>query len=243
MYAQDSIELLQRSGIDFKKSMQYGIDVNHFAELLMVSGLVANEDVKYISFHSGFDFGYLLKLLICEALPESESTFFELMQLYFPSVYDIKYIIRNLPDLQGGLQDLGNTLGVKRIGPQHQAGSDSLLTCAVYFRMRSNHFPEGIPNSDINILYGLGLSTQPPTSSSSSAVTTQTHPSAIQIPTASSRHATPRSRVRALSFNSGGNSKAASDGDAKSDRASTESGPKHPSSAPPSAAVTTRPTD
>ena len=46
--------------------------------------------VRWISFHSGYDFGYLLKLLTCTALPASEADFFELMKLYFPNIYDIK---------------------------------------------------------------------------------------------------------------------------------------------------------
>jgi hypothetical protein len=38
MYAQDSIDLLQRAGIDFKRHEESGIDVLHFGELLMSSG-------------------------------------------------------------------------------------------------------------------------------------------------------------------------------------------------------------
>lgn len=51
MYAQDSIELLTKSGIDFKKHEEYGIDVEHFGELLISSGFVLLDDVKWISFH------------------------------------------------------------------------------------------------------------------------------------------------------------------------------------------------
>lgn len=54
MYAQDSIDLLQKSGLDFKKHEDYGIDVEHFGELLMSSGLVLMDDVKWISFHRYF---------------------------------------------------------------------------------------------------------------------------------------------------------------------------------------------
>lgn len=63
MYAQDSIELLTTSGINFKRHEEEGIDVFEFAELLMTSGVILNENVKYLSFHSGYDFGYLIKCL------------------------------------------------------------------------------------------------------------------------------------------------------------------------------------
>ena len=46
--------------------------------------------VRWISFHGGYDFGYLLKLLTCTALPSAEGEFFELLRLYFPNIYDIK---------------------------------------------------------------------------------------------------------------------------------------------------------
>lgn len=47
MFAQDSIELLKQSGIDFAKMEARGIDVSNFGELLMSSGIVLNEDVSY----------------------------------------------------------------------------------------------------------------------------------------------------------------------------------------------------
>lgn len=51
MYSQDSIDLLQNSGLQFKKHEEEGIDTLYFAELLMTSGLVLCENVKWLSFH------------------------------------------------------------------------------------------------------------------------------------------------------------------------------------------------
>lgn len=51
MYAQDSIELLTTSGIQFKKHEEEGIETQYFAELLMTSGVVLCEGVKWLSFH------------------------------------------------------------------------------------------------------------------------------------------------------------------------------------------------
>lgn len=90
MYAQDSIDMLQNSGIQFKKHEEEGIDPLEFAELLMTSGIVLVDDVKWLSFHSGYDFGYLLKLLTDQKLPQEESEFFELLRIYFPKIYDVK---------------------------------------------------------------------------------------------------------------------------------------------------------
>lgn len=46
-----------------------GIDLQDFGELLMTSGLVLLPNVTWLSFHSGYDFGYLVKLLTSTPLP------------------------------------------------------------------------------------------------------------------------------------------------------------------------------
>lgn len=51
MYAQDSIDLLQNSGIQFKKHEEDGIDPLDFAALLMTSGVVLMDNIKWLSFH------------------------------------------------------------------------------------------------------------------------------------------------------------------------------------------------
>lgn len=156
MFAQDSIDLLTKSGINFRKNLQFGIDPLDFAELLISSGLVLLDDIKWISFHSGYDFGYLLKILTCKELPKNEQDFFHLLHVYFPNLYDIKYMVRSIPNLKGGLQDIADELQISRIGPQHQAGSDSLLTSDVYFKLRQTIFENIIDDSRfIGHLFGL----------------------------------------------------------------------------------------
>lgn len=157
MYAEDSVDLLQNSGIQFEKHEQEGIDPIHFAEIMLVSGLVLREPVKWLSFHSGYDFGYLLNLLTNQNLPKTEGEFFELLKLYFPNVYDVKYLMKSCKNLKGGLQEVANELEVLRIGPQHQAGSDSLLTGQTFFKMKEMFFEDDIDDSKYcGHLYGLG---------------------------------------------------------------------------------------
>ncbi|KAJ7288141.1 ribonuclease H-like domain-containing protein [Mycena rebaudengoi] len=163
MYAPDSIDLLQKSGIDFQRHEEIGIAPNDFAELMITSGMVLSEDTKWISFHSGYDFGYFVKLLTANSLPTTEEEFFDLLLTWFPIVYDIKYMMRTSNVLKGGLQNVADDLGtgdilqVMRIGPSHQAGSDSLLTASTFFKMRELYFNDHIDNNEYSgKLYGLG---------------------------------------------------------------------------------------
>src|SRR5258707_4841660 len=110
MYTPDSIEQLQKAGIDFQRHEEIGILPNDFAELMITSGLVLSPDARWISFHrcascnfltrmsygqhlglfhSGYDFGYFVKLLTAESLPRTEEAFFDLLKIWFPTVYDI----------------------------------------------------------------------------------------------------------------------------------------------------------
>uniref|UniRef100_H2YDT9 poly(A)-specific ribonuclease n=1 Tax=Ciona savignyi TaxID=51511 RepID=H2YDT9_CIOSA len=159
MYAQDSIDLLNNSGIQFKQHETDGIEPLYFAELLMSSGVVLMENVKWVSFHSGYDFGYLLKILTNNNLPMEEAVFFELLRLFFPAIYDIKYIMKSCKNLKGGLQEVSDQLDVERVGMQHQAGSDSLLTGMTFFKMREKYFDNQMDVPKFcGHLYGLGNS-------------------------------------------------------------------------------------
>lgn len=157
MYAQDSIDLLTNSGIDFEKLEKDGIDVEEFGEILTTSGIVLNTDVRWVAFHSGYDFGYLLKILTNNPLPNKENEFFDLLHTYFPFVYDIKYLMKSCERLKGGLNQVAEDLQITRVGPAHQAGSDSLLTCFTFFKMMSTFFENKIDEQkNIGIVYGLG---------------------------------------------------------------------------------------
>lgn len=162
MYAQDSTTMLEKAGIDFSAHEKNGIDPREFGALLFSSGLVLEPDVKWISFHSGYDFGYLMKIMLQKPLPEDEEEFHKLLTIFFPSLYDIKFLLKHaarnqsvnnnqqltaeagqiLQKLQtkSGLQDIADELGISRIGIAHQAGSDSLLTGQVYFKMKDRMF-------------------------------------------------------------------------------------------------------
>ncbi|KAH9999597.1 CAF1-domain-containing protein [Russula compacta] len=157
MFAPESVELLQKSGIDFQRHEEFGILPNDFAELMITSGLVLTDETSWISFHSGYDFGYFLKLLTALSLPTTEAAFFERLQKWFPISYDMKTMMRGAKGLRGGLQEVADDLGVMRIGPSHQAGSDSLLTASTFFKMRELYFHDLDDYSEFNgKLYGLG---------------------------------------------------------------------------------------
>ncbi|KAJ6307559.1 hypothetical protein OIU76_017371 [Salix suchowensis] len=144
------------SGIDFKKNNENGIDAVRFGELLMSSGIVLNDNVYWVTFHSGYDFGYLLKLLTCQNLPDTQAGFFNLINMYFPTLYDIKHLMKFCNSLHGGLNKLAELLEVERVGISHQAGSDSLLTACTFRKLKENFF-SGSLEKYAGVLYGLGV--------------------------------------------------------------------------------------
>ena len=179
MYNEKSIESLQQAGIDFNLLERDGIDPHDFAALLIPSGLVCFPEVRWISFHGGYDFGYLTKLLVCTMLPNDELDFDQRMKQYFPVTYDVKHLMKHAIRLhnsgllspndpgsteilqkfehKSGLENIAETLKIKRVGTAHQAGSDSLLTGKVFFQMRDRIFNGHIPEEHVGKIWGLGI--------------------------------------------------------------------------------------
>lgn len=134
MYSQESIDLLLQAKINFKDHSKKGIGITEFGTLLTTSGLVMSENIVWVSFHSAYDFAYLIKILTGNLMPEKEEDFHRFMKILFPNFYDIKYLLMHTEYARKGLQEISNDLGVFREGTAHQAGSDALLTSMVFFK-------------------------------------------------------------------------------------------------------------
>ncbi|PAN40826.1 hypothetical protein PAHAL_7G343900 [Panicum hallii] len=158
-HAPDSVALLAASGVDLAAHRARGVSARAFAALLMSSGLVCNPEVAWVTFHSAYDFAYLVKILMGRKLPRSLPEFLKYVRVYFgPEVYDIKHMMR-FCGLYGGLERVAAALQVQRAaGRCHQAASDSVLTWDTFRQMKSLYFAkEGSLQLCAGVLFGLEL--------------------------------------------------------------------------------------
>lgn len=155
-HSQESIDMLKGYGINFLLLQSQGISMEIFGEYLLTSGLVLNENVKWISFHGSYDFAYLLKIITGQNLPESKAEFIRDLELYFTNFFDIRVLVKPFENFSRcSLQRLATELGITRVGCQHQAGSDSLLTGEIFFKIIREFVFEY--EKDVHNLYGFEL--------------------------------------------------------------------------------------
>ncbi|KAG9156046.1 hypothetical protein Leryth_012109 [Lithospermum erythrorhizon] len=161
-HAPDSIELLARQGIDFDLNRIYGVDSRAFAYFMLASGVVCNKSVTWVTFHSAYDFAYLVKILTRRPLPGSVRDFLAVTRWFFgDNVYDLKHLLRFVEGggLYGGLERVAATVDVRReAGKSHQAGSDSLLTWQAFQKIRDLYFLKGGAAKHAGVLFGLEVS-------------------------------------------------------------------------------------
>ncbi|TYI88185.1 hypothetical protein E1A91_D04G189900v1, partial [Gossypium mustelinum] len=136
-YDKESIELLKRQGIDFTRNKEKGICSRDFGMMVLISGLGFGE-LTWVTFHSAYDFGFLLKILTQNPLPPDLKSFMRHLTYYFGCmIFDIKYSFK-IFNLHGGLEKVAKTLNVARVaGLSHQAGSDSLLILRCFMQIKN----------------------------------------------------------------------------------------------------------
>ena len=98
----------------------------------------------------------LLSNLLENSLPQNEDDFTKILGCFFPNHYDIKILTKEREDLQGSLNKLARYLDIMREGKNHQAGSDSLVTLRVFWKLiKYGYISQKKLKENKNILFGI----------------------------------------------------------------------------------------
>uniref|UniRef100_A0A7N0VLN0 poly(A)-specific ribonuclease n=1 Tax=Kalanchoe fedtschenkoi TaxID=63787 RepID=A0A7N0VLN0_KALFE len=109
--------MLKSRGLNFEFHRVEGIPSYDFAKAMLDIGLVGGAKVvHWVTFHGAYDFGYLIKALTKSTLPDNLQDFLNLVQLYFGThVYDVKYMVKFVPQIFGGLQEMAARMRICRV--------------------------------------------------------------------------------------------------------------------------------
>lgn len=149
-----STSFLMDKGFNFSRLVNDGIDYTEFAEAIIGSGLVCNHKVSYIGFQCDYDIIYLLKL--CSGLtrlPIDYKDLDKILKVFFPCIYDFRYMALKFYFCHG-LDSLGRSFNVVRVGRGHHAGIDALFTGDIYFRFLEVYKDYNIDTVK-NMVYGV----------------------------------------------------------------------------------------
>lgn len=156
MISADSLELLKKSGIDFESHQKQGINTFDFAQLMMDSGLVLDNDMTWVTFHAAYDFGFLVHLLMDDSMPNNMQEFQWWVNKLVPNFYDLNLlykVIKEFKQQQQQLQQqqqitlasLADELGIPRFPLFNTTGGQSLLALLAFSQL-GNVSKHKLPN-------------------------------------------------------------------------------------------------
>jgi CCR4-NOT transcription complex subunit 7/8 len=158
-HAQESIALLRTKGVDFDRTRRDGIDAAAFGPRLRKLLRGGLGDAGVITFSGAYDLAYLVKMMLGRGykLPAAPPAFESVVKAMIrKNLYDVKEMARRCPsdiDLHGGLDRVAGKLDVRRaVGEAHQAGSDSLVTCQMFIKIRDRYF---VDDDDLTSVAGV----------------------------------------------------------------------------------------
>lgn len=64
---------------------------------------------------SSYDIGYVIRAIMGVDLPPSDEEFAQLRKLIFPNIFDLKFLLKQLPpeeNIKGGLQEIADKISV-----------------------------------------------------------------------------------------------------------------------------------
>lgn len=140
---EDSIEFLERHGLNLKKIREQGIDMFKSGFFPKFFSMLSHQDnIQWVTFHGNYDLAYVISILnkgrqFPQTLPQTPDQFVDEVGRVFGVVYDLKVIASAYQWLGDhlGLEKLAHKLQIQRVGPAHHAGSDSLLTALVFIKI------------------------------------------------------------------------------------------------------------
>uniref|UniRef100_K3ZZU4 poly(A)-specific ribonuclease n=1 Tax=Setaria italica TaxID=4555 RepID=K3ZZU4_SETIT len=146
-HALESIAMLRAKGVDFDRTRRHGVDAAAFGPRLRKWLRAGLGRAGIVTFSGGYDLAYLVKVIYGPGyeLPGTAAQFEGVARsLLRRRLFDVKEMARLCPaDLRGGLDSVAGKLNVGRaVGEAHQAGSDSLLTCHTFMKMRESYFDD-----------------------------------------------------------------------------------------------------
>lgn len=177
MISGESLELLRKSGINYEMHKNIGVNKFEFAQLMIDSGLLMDENVTWITYHAAYDLGFLINILMNDIMPNNRKDFEWWIHKYMPSLFDLNLIYKvvrgfKYPPAQGKLQqqvqqppmeftltNLADDVGLPRFPIFTTTGGQSLLMLLSFCQLNkisAHTFPDGTDFDNVkNVIYGI----------------------------------------------------------------------------------------